>query len=182
MGVYLSDGHIRLHSGAFVLGVTDKEFRDTTAEAMKLAGAKVTLSEKPPNPSSWGKKLKYWIYEWSPYKVGLWLEGIFPEGKDHLPAVPDDLARDLVAGILDGDGSIQKRKKRWYQLQIYGSCRYLADLQRLFAANEVLMRYHPGKNYHSINFKSFVEAGFYFRMSRKQRLVAAYERDNGCDS
>lgn len=190
MGVYLSDGHIRTRSGSFGLRVTDEEFRDTAAEALNLVGAKFSLGARQPGSRAGpvtGKvydcKYVYQLREKSPYRVGRRLERVFPGGRDHLPSIPDDLARELVAGVMDGDRSISTHKRRRrsgrirYQLKVCGYSGYLGDLRDLFAKHGVLMHYRPGKLGHSINLRSFVAAGFYFRMPRKQALVEAYRRE-----
>jgi len=174
MGVYLSDGYLG-GEGDFVLRVTDEIFRDEAARALDLTGSKYTLKTYPPRVLSDGcnRKQQFHLRERSPYKVGDWLWGEFEGKKDHLPNVPEDLVRDLVAGILDGDGSI-RRQGRWPELVVCGYSNYLADLQKLFERFGVIMHYRPGKNGHNLNFKSFVRAGFYFRMPRKQELVEEY--------
>jgi len=175
MGVYLSDGSINIDSGSFVLGVTDEVFRDKVARAFDIVGSKYSLYTYPPQRPL-GKKQVFWLQERSPYKVGRWLEKEFPDGKDHLPNVPDDLVRDLVAGILDGDGSIFL-DKGCPRLKVCGYSKYLADLQKLFERFGVIMHYRPGECVHYINLKSFVKAGFYFRMPRKQELVEEVKCD-----
>jgi len=175
MGVYLSDGCIHINSGSFGLSVTDEAFCDEVARALDLVGSKYTLHTRQPRLGGWEKKLKYTLRERAPYKIGLWLEKEFPNGRDHLPNVPDDLVRDLVAGILDGDGSIYHRGDG-YQLQVCGYSDYLDDLRDLFERFSVKMYYRPGGMNHNLNFKSFVKAGFYFRMPRKQKLVEEYTK------
>lgn len=178
MGVYLSDGSVNSDQGRFVLKVKDEEFRDAVAEAMELVGAEFTLFERGPHLGtidgvSFNSKRSYGLRERKPFKVGWWLESWFPDGRDHLPNIPDDLARDLVAGIMDGDGSIWIQKGTDQRhLAVCGRSGYLADLQRLFASYEVTMYYRPesGRCGQTINVKSFVTAGFYFRLSRKQGL------------
>jgi len=176
MGVYLSDGNLGTDSGRFGLCVTDEIFRDEAAKAMNLVGSKYSLKSLPPQRPL-GKKRRFFLWERSPYKVGHWLENEFPNGKDHLPNIPDDLAQDLVAGILDGDGSICRAKRGGYdiyQLKVCGYSDYLWDLPELFERFGVIMHYCPGENGHNINLKSFVRAWFYFRMPRKQKLVEEY--------
>jgi len=179
MGVYLSDGNLDTDTGSFRLIVTDEVFRDEVAKAFDIIGSKYSRYTRQPQsqPGQWCKKLRYTLREYSPYKVGLWLEGKFPKGKDHFPNIPEDLAHDLVAGILDGDGCICHKKSDQYLLVVCGYCKYLEDLRDLFERFSVKMYYRPGEANHCINLRSFVEAGFYFRMPRKQMLVEAYKND-----
>lgn len=178
MGVYLSDGFIHKRHGCFGLDVADEGFRDTTAQAMRMVDSRVSL--RPYQPKTPGWKRRYRLGERVPYPVGLWLERTFPSGRDHLPLsyITDDIVRDLVAGIMDGDGTIWPQKtSRQYHLRVCGYSDYLDDLQELFAGHGVLMHYRPEACSHTINIKSFVKAGFYFRMLRKQVLLEAYQKE-----
>jgi len=177
MGVYLSDGILGTDTGAFRLTVTDETFRDEAARALDIVGSEYTLRTYPPHigREGYNRKRTFRLRERSPYKVSQWLEKEFPEGKDHLPNMPDDLVRDLVAGVLDGDGSIFYRGDG-YQLKVCGYSDYLADLEELLDEFEVIMHYRPGKKNHYINLRSFAEADFYFRMPRKQKLVEEYTK------
>lgn len=171
MGVYLSDGSVSQARGSFGLCVKDEEFRDAVAEAMKLTGARFGLGRHQSGA--------YRLWENSPYPVGSWLEDTFPAGKDSLPVIPDDLARDLVAGVMDGDGSIHLEYRRvsrqsYYRLVVCGYSWYLGDLEYLFADHGVKMYYRPERPNHNINKESFVREGFYFRMPRKQALLEEY--------
>jgi len=176
IGVYLSDGTLGTDSGAFRLRVTDEIFRDEAAGAFDIIGSKYSLGTYPPRirRDGYNRKRIFHLRECSPYKVSRWLEKEFPNGKDHLPNVPDDLARDLVAGILDGDGTIYLTGRPSPTLKVCGYSDYLVDLRDLFEHFSVKMYYRPGEANHRLNFKSFVEAGFYFRMPRKQELVEKY--------
>jgi len=178
MGVYLSDGTLDMDWGSFRLRVTDEVFRDEVARAFDIVGSRYTLGTYLPRIRSDGcnRKRTFRLWELSPYKVGRWLEKEFPDGKDHLPNVPDDLARDLVAGILDGDGCIGLSGV-YPQLRVCGYSDYLEDLRDLFERFSVKMYYHPGELDHTINLRSFTEADFYFRMPRKQKLVEEVKRD-----
>lgn len=183
MGVYLSDGSVETQQGNFRLGVTDKAFRDATARAMEMLGARFTLSERKRGPVTsqvTGKvyqcKREYRLRELSPYPVGRWLEREFWGAKDHLPLpyITDDIVRDLVAGVMDGDGCISHCASGQFLLAVCGCSKYLEDLRELLAVHNVKMSYLSEASQHNINIKSFVEAGFYFRMPRKQALVEAY--------
>jgi len=183
MGVYLSDGSVS-QRGHFSLGVADEEFRDEVAQAMKMVGAKFGLGPFQPGPVTdhrtgkvYTPKRLYRLREHAPLRVGGWLEDVFPSGRDHLPSIPEDLVRDLVAGVMDGDGSIWLRNKVYYELCVCGYSNYLDDLEFLFEDHGVLMYYRPGAINHNINIRSFVEAGFYFRMPRKQALVEGYKKE-----
>jgi len=176
MGVYLSDGSLG-SEGGLRLDVTDEVFRDEAARAFKVLGSTYGLGVGPYYVKANGEiRRPYRVYERAPYKVGDWLEKEFPDGKDHLPNVPDDLVRDLVAGILDGDGCISRNKRGYFQLQVCGYSDYLVDLEELLDEFGVIMYHRLGGITHTINLRSFVEEGFYFRMPRKQALVEEYTK------
>lgn len=112
LGAYLSDGC--LVWGQYTKDphpkwiIKDESFADCISIALAKVGSPHSCyrrASKSEFPRS------YWhVAELSGGKLGRWLHRVSPE-KERLPEIPKDLARPLIAGLMDGDGYISARAR-----------------------------------------------------------------------
>jgi hypothetical protein len=181
LGVYLSDGTIA--HGQFTLKVRDRKFRDITSKALNLLEIKhsrakyrrlggraifKTGTSKTGNTFSVyvlstpeGRALSEWMVKST-------------RSKEHLPYISSELLPEVLAGVLDGDGSANARLS---QVRVTGVREYLPKLVHQLSSLGIKIRgpysyeKQPNLRRYTICSTQFLCAGLYFRMPRKQKIV-----------
>lgn len=193
LGVYFSDGTIVIrpeqHDYRFALYVMDKDFACYTLTCLHdvifkdVAEQHWKLSEMADGR---------WMFQAGCKDFVLWLAEI-TEGKRKIPDFILDAnkvhKRAFIAGIMDGDGWICERAARKglerFQMGYAKSYAFFHEvvwLMRNIGIKVGKMRRQPSKNRIlwrcTINIRSFLRAGCYFIIARKQERLERYHNES----
>lgn len=177
LGSYLSDGCTDYRVGAFRLAVNDKAFAFTVADALVRLGIPHRVSPQRAVSGFTGKVFTRWLVcehvRGREIRLGDWCEQV-TSNKEELPSMPTEVFPEVVAGAMDGDGSISHSSHQW-NLSLSGTRTYILDLANTLETWGVKVSYpRPPNIGYRINLPSFIDAGFFFRMPRKQFLLWEY--------
>lgn len=178
LGAYLSDGTLNWSGSTPRVGwqVKDRAFADCIALALSTVGSPYHYGRR--NWKLEGELLPYYfVKEKAGGKLGLWLNRVSPE-KSCLPKVPKDLVCPLVAGLMDGDGSISVSKgsiAEKFRLSYSGSMGFVKDFRELFSFLGVRIgKVEWDTLKWRINLQDYLKVGLCFAMPRKQVRLALY--------
>lgn len=190
-GIYLSDGSLMGYGpNSLSIRVTDRDICEHTKKCFDA------LLHKPHKVLLYKEEREEWVIDrvckCKPmYKVvahSTYLAGWLltqTQGKHFLPEgwwnADRTVLRELIAGVMDGDGFICSSGPREYQLQLAGKHGYVLDFLGLLEHLQIrygkVKKHESGLYRYTINKKSFVKAGCYFHCERKQKRLRDYTRD-----
>jgi len=131
LGAYLSDGCLLwdLTDPHPIWEVKDEPF------AFCLSGALTTLGS-PCSLRYYSPRGTYRVRERADGNLGAWFCKVSGTDKERLPKTPRELVRPLVAGLMDGDGSIYK-VEGGYALHFAGTKSFVSDFRGLLEGEGV---------------------------------------------
>lgn len=190
LGVYLGDGCVYNHQGylAFRLNSIDKDFVEATENAIKALSDRKTQFHGPYMDKRFPKAAPHWELRCGDVKL---CEALREETKDKkeipswLFAASKDERLAFIAGLMDSEGFCAVNvEKRQGLLGFKSTDEWFDDFLRLTQSVGIIHgkigTEAPRKPHYkvpkrvSFNLISWVEAGAYFTIGRKQRKVAEW--------
>ena len=184
IGVYLSDGsaHHTERNWIFSLTVRDKDFLEETANALERVFGK--------RPTAYQDREVLWKLSFYEKSFVLYLWDI----TSHKQRIPESITESTIqvklaflAGFLDGDGFVSHNVKGQYQVGFVGTSDWVRDtlpglLQSLGVKTNKVSTIWPKTQFKAnkplhrvtVNVHSFIAAGGYAKMSRKEQRLQDY--------
>ena len=188
LGAFLSDGHLSWpgRDPHPTWNIRDEPFAVTISAALSNLGCPHDLRKT--NRREAHHKDAWNVREKAAGRFGTWLRKV-TFNKDRLPKIPSELVRPLVAGLMDGDGSMggTPAEKGHFKLSYSGGAGFVLDFRELLGnlgirqgklidKSESNPRggYRSSCYYWSINIEDYLAQGLTFAMPRKRRRLVQW--------